>query len=139
MDALVGCLDEQDGFLRYKAIAAIELHRREHPGLRFPSEVIENLVVRETAQYYNYLTLRHNLSRHDAGRGSLLDHALDDKLARTLDRIFRLVGLLYSMDDVAAARYAIEHGDRAPPGRGRGVPRQSAQGQRPEASAADSR
>ena len=110
MDALVGCLDEQDGFLRYKAIAAIELHRREHPGLRFPNEVIENLVGRETAQYYNCLTLRHNLSRHEAGRGSLLDRALSDKLARTLDRIFRLVGLLYSVDDVAAARYAIEHG-----------------------------
>ena len=137
MDALVGCLDDQDGFLRYKAIAAIELHRREHPGLVFPHEVIEKLVGRETSQYYNCLTLRHNLWRHEAGRGSLLDRALSDKLARTLDRIFRLVGLLYSVDDVAAARYAIEHGDRAPPGRGRGVPRQPAQGQRPEACAAD--
>jgi ATP:ADP antiporter, AAA family len=110
MDALVGCMAEQDGFLRYKAIAAIERHRREHPELRFPGAIIENLVLRETAQYYNYLTLRHNLSRHDAGRGSLLDQALGDKLARTLDRIFRLVGLLYNMEDVAAARSSIEQG-----------------------------
>jgi CRP-like cAMP-binding protein/HEAT repeat protein len=110
MDALVACLADRDGFLRYKAIAAIERHRREHRELQFPAEVIEQLVVRETTQYYNCLTLKHNLSRHDASRGSLLDRALDDKLARTLDRIFRLVGLLYDADGVAAARYSIEKG-----------------------------
>jgi hypothetical protein len=32
-------------------------------------------------------------------------------MARALDRIYRLLGLLYRIDDVAAARSAIEHGD----------------------------
>ena len=111
MDALVACLGDPDGFLRYKAIAAIERLRREYPDIVFPRAVIEKLVVRDASQYYNYLTLQHNLSRHSAGPGSLLDRALDDKLARTLDRIYRLVGLLYNMDDVAAARYTIERGE----------------------------
>ena len=111
MDALVACLGDRDGFLRYKAIAAIERLRRDYPDIVFPRAVIEKLVVRDASQYYNYLTLQHNLSRHDAGPGSLLDRALDDKLARTLDRIYRLVGLLYNMDDVAAARYTIEQGE----------------------------
>ena len=111
MDALVACLGDPDGFLRYKAIAAIERHRRDYPDIVFPRAIIEKLVVRDASQYDNYLTLQHNLSRHDAGPGSLLDRALDDKLARTLDRIYRLVGLLYNMDDVAAARYTIERGE----------------------------
>ena len=36
--------------------------------------------------------------------------ALQDKLHRTIDRIYRLLGLLYHVDDVAAARYTIEQG-----------------------------
>ncbi len=127
MDALVACLDDPDGFLRYKAIAAIERHRREHPGLRFPSAIIENLVVRETSQYYNCLTLRHNLSRHAAGPGSLPDPG-----AR------RQTGA-HARSDLPPGGPALQHGRRrrrallhragrgAPPGRGRRVPRQLAQ------------
>ena len=37
--------------------------------------------------------------------------ALDDKLARAIDRVFRLLGLRYAWTDVAAARYTLEHGD----------------------------
>ena len=42
---------------------------------------------------------------------SLLVRALEDKLARALDRIYRLLGLIYPWKDVAAARYTIEHSD----------------------------
>jgi CRP-like cAMP-binding protein len=37
--------------------------------------------------------------------------ALQDKLTRTIDRIYRLLGLLYHGADVAAARYTIEQGE----------------------------
>ena len=37
VDVLVGALDERDGFLRYKAIAALERLRREHPELAVPT------------------------------------------------------------------------------------------------------
>jgi len=112
MDALVAALDDPDGFLRYKAIAAIERIRREHPAISCPRPVLESHVVRESSRYYNGLTLQHNLLRHapDADR-SLLARALQDKLHRTIDRIYRLLGLLYHMDDVAAARYTIEQGE----------------------------
>ena len=42
---------------------------------------------------------------------SLLARALQDKLHRTIDRIYRLLGLLYHGGDVAAARYTIEQGE----------------------------
>jgi len=111
MSALVDSLDESDGFLRYKAIAAIEKLRRDHPSLACPRQVLESGVVRETSRYYNGLTLQQNLLRDTLdGRESLLAQALADKLHRAVDRIYRLLGLLYHVDDVAAARYTIEQG-----------------------------
>ncbi len=113
MDALVRALDEPDGFLRYKAIMAIEKLRRENPSISCPRQTLETVVVRETSRYYNGLTLQHNLMRHVLdGADSLLGRALDDKLRRSVDRIYRLLGLLYHVDDVAAARFTIEQGER---------------------------
>jgi ATP/ADP translocase/CRP-like cAMP-binding protein/HEAT repeat protein len=112
MDALVAALDDPDGFLRYKAIAAIEKLRRDHPAIVCPQPVLESQVVKESSRYYNGLTLQHNLLRHAVDADdSLVARALQDKLHRTIDRIFRLLGLLYHADDVAAARYTIEQGE----------------------------
>jgi len=113
MDALVRALDDDDGFLRYKAIMAIEKLRRANPSIACPRQTLEAVVVRETSRYYNGLTLQHNLMRHvlDAS-DSLLGRALEDKLRRSVDRVYRLLGLLYHIDDVAAARFTIEQGER---------------------------
>jgi AAA family ATP:ADP antiporter len=111
MTALVDSLNESDGFLRYKAIRAIEKLRRDDPSLICPRQVLESAVVRETSRYYNGLTLQQNLLRHALdGDDSLLAQALADKLHRAVDRIYCLIGLLYHVDDVAAARYTIERG-----------------------------
>jgi ATP/ADP translocase/HEAT repeat protein/CRP-like cAMP-binding protein len=113
MDALVGALDDPDGFLRYKAITAIEKLRRDHPAIACPRPVLESQVVRESSRYYNGLTLQQNLLRHAPDAvDSLVARALQDKLHRTIDRIYRLLGLLYHVDDVAAARYTIEQGEK---------------------------
>jgi len=112
VNALVAALDEADSFLRFKSIVAIERVQRSHPELHVPPGVIEARLLRETSQYCDRLTLRQNLIEHGSDtRGTLLVRALDDKLARSLDRIFRLLGLRYSAKDVTAARYALEHGD----------------------------
>jgi AAA family ATP:ADP antiporter len=113
MDALVAALDDQDGFLRYKAIIAIERLRRDSPTLSCPRQTLEKTVIRETSRYYNGLTLQHNLLRHSLDASdSLLGRALEDKLRRSVDRVYRLLGLLYHVEDVAAARYTIEQGER---------------------------
>jgi AAA family ATP:ADP antiporter len=113
MDALIAALNDDDGFLRYKAIMAIEKLRRANPSISCPRQTLEAVVVRETSRYYNGLTLQHNLIRHvlDAA-DSLLGRALEDKLRRSVDRVYRLLGLLYHVDDVAAARFTIEQGER---------------------------
>jgi AAA family ATP:ADP antiporter len=113
MDALVAALDDSDGFLRYKAIMAIEKLRRDNRSVSCPRQTVEKVVIRETSRYYNGLTLQHNLLRDSLDAGdSLLGRALEDKLRRSLDRIYRLLGLLYHIEDVAAARFTIEQGER---------------------------
>jgi HEAT repeat protein/CRP-like cAMP-binding protein len=112
MDVLLNALDEPDGFLRYKVVTAIEKLRRDHPDLVMTPRPIEGLVLKECSRYCRYLTLRYNLVQRDArAPRSLLVRALEDKLERALDRIYRLLGLIYPWKDVAAARYTIEHSD----------------------------
>jgi HEAT repeat protein len=112
MDLLVAALQDPDGFLRYKAICAIEKLRRENSQLTFDRQPIESLALREASHYYEYLKLRFNFLRaHADGAESLLTRALNEKLQRTLDRIYRLLGLMYPWKDISAARWAIEHAE----------------------------
>lgn len=110
MDLLVAALNDSDGFIRFKALAAIEKLRREHPELTFVRDPIEALTLRESNRYFNHLSLRHNLFKA-APADSLLARALDEKILRSLDRIYRLLGLIYPWKDIAAARWALEHGE----------------------------
>ena len=113
MDALVGSLDDVDGFLRYKIIAAIETIRRGSPVLVAPAPAVEALLLKESNRYCRVLTLRSNLRERSPGaRATLLDRALGERLERILDRIYRLVGVLHEVGDVTAARNAIESGER---------------------------
>jgi AAA family ATP:ADP antiporter len=112
VDVLVAALEERDGFLRYKAVAALERLRHEHPALRFPQDPIERLVLSEGRSYFNYLSLFHNLFvKQRMPAGSLLALALEQKMERTKDRIFRLLGLIYPWKDIEAARWTLQHGD----------------------------
>jgi hypothetical protein len=111
VDALLDTLDDPDGFLRFKSIVAIERLQRARPDLLVPVPAIETRLLNEGGRHCELLSLRYNLVERDPDcRSTLLLRALDDKLARSLDRMFRLIGLLYSWTDVAAARTAIEHG-----------------------------
>jgi CRP-like cAMP-binding protein/HEAT repeat protein len=112
LDVLIASLGDPDGFLRYKVLEAVEQLRRSHPNLTLSRPTLEAQVMKESVRYYNSLTLGFNLAAHvDGDQKPLLVRALNDKLARTLDRIYRLLGLLYSYDDVRAARQAIEAGE----------------------------
>lgn len=112
MDILVAALADADGFLRYKVIAALGKLRREHPELTYEREPIEQRVLADARGYYNYLSLHHNLFiRANLPADALLAGALQEKVDRSRDRIYRLLELLYPWKDIAAARWALEHGD----------------------------
>jgi len=112
MNLLVEVLSDPDGFLRYQAVAAIERLSRERPDLSFDRTRLEALAVREAMRYFNYLSLLDNLRRGDPESGEmLLASALEDKLDRTKDRIYRVLSLLHPWRDIAAARWAFGRGD----------------------------
>ena len=112
VEALVETLGSDDGFLRYKAVLALERIRRESPNLPIPFAPIERLLLKEAARYYRYLGTSYNLfEKGGLPRDAILAQALSEKLSRGIDRMFRLLGLIYDWKDVRAARIAIERGD----------------------------
>ncbi|HET7618175.1 MAG TPA: Npt1/Npt2 family nucleotide transporter [Vicinamibacterales bacterium] len=112
VDALAAALKDPDGFLRYKAVAALERLRREHDDLKFPPEPIEALAVEESRRYFTYLSLHDNLFvRGGLPPTSVLARALEEKTARSLDRIYLLLALIHPWRDIAAVRWTLEHGD----------------------------
>ena len=112
VDILIEALQDPDGLLRDKAVAGIEKLHREHPELTIHRHSIEAFVFKEARSYFNYLTLHYNLfDRAQLSTDGLLAGALNDNMARAVDRVYRLLGLIYPWKDIGAARYAIEHGD----------------------------
>jgi CRP-like cAMP-binding protein len=112
MDILVGALEEEDSFLRYKVVAGIERLRRTHPELTYRREPLEGLVLDEAFRHAHYRPLYRRLFEENGQlRSSLLAHALTEKMERVVDRVYRLLSILYPWKDIAAARRAVERGD----------------------------
>jgi AAA family ATP:ADP antiporter len=112
MNILADALSERDGFLRYKVVNAIGRLRQDHPELALPPEKIHPLLVQEANRYFTYLSFRYNLVHLDpAAPETLLGRALTEKLTRTVDRIYRLLGLIYPWKDIAAARWSLAQGE----------------------------
>ena len=111
VDVLVAALEEPDGFLRYKVIAALERLRRTDVPLSFPREKLEALTLNEGTHYFNYLSLYDNLFGRKQLDSDLLARTLEQKMERTRDRIYRLLALIYPWRDIGAAQWTLRHGD----------------------------
>jgi CRP-like cAMP-binding protein len=112
MAALTSAADAADGFLRFKAVAALQHLRRDHPGLAVDRSVIERRVLREAARAFDMLTLYTNLFvAGDLDPDSLLARALEEKRGRALNRVFRLLSLVHPADDIAAVQASLAVAD----------------------------
>lgn len=112
VDVLVDALRESDGFLRFKVIDALLRLRESHPQFTVAADRVQPLLVQESNRYFSYLSLHYNLVRGErAPTRPLLVRALEEKIARTVDRLYRLLGLLYPWKDISAARWSLEHGE----------------------------
>ena len=112
VDVLIAALEEPDGFLRYKIIAALERLRRSDASLTFDRTKLEPLVMREARQYLSHLSLHHNLFVDGwVPATNLLSQALEQKLQRSKDRIYRLLSLIFPWKDVAAAQWTLANGE----------------------------
>ena len=96
MDLLVATLADADGFLRFKAIAAMETLMRRDASLHFPHEPVNRLVMRETRQYFEYLIHRDDVfMRGGLSTKALLARVLTEKMDRSIDRTYRLLSILH--------------------------------------------
>jgi ATP/ADP translocase/HEAT repeat protein/CRP-like cAMP-binding protein len=112
VDVLIAALGDPDGFLRYKAVSALERMRRNSDSLTFAPEAIEKLSIAEGRSFFNNLSLHHNLfGQKQLSEESLLALALKQKTERSRDRIYRLLGLIYPWRDILAAQWTLSHGD----------------------------
>jgi hypothetical protein len=98
--------------VRYKASGAIERIRRNRPDLVVNPSVVERQVLQEAMRAFSALTLHYNLFvTGGLDSQSLLGKALTEKHSRASHRIFGLLGLLHSPEDIAAVRTALGNTD----------------------------
>jgi AAA family ATP:ADP antiporter len=112
IDVLTPALKDADGFLRYKVIAALERLRRADDRLVIDRTAIEPLILREARAYLSSLSLHHNLFvRGQLPADALLSRALQERMERSRDRVYRLLSLIYPWKDIDAAQWTLAHGD----------------------------
>jgi ATP/ADP translocase/HEAT repeat protein/CRP-like cAMP-binding protein len=112
VQALVDTLDSSDGFLRYKAITALERIHAEHSNLTIPRDAIEKHITAEAGRAFNALTLHANLfAAGTVSPTALLARVLEEKRQRAMSRIFQMLGLIYSTRDVSAVATALRSTD----------------------------
>jgi AAA family ATP:ADP antiporter len=121
VDALIGALDDPDGFVRFKAVEALDRLRRTNPDLAIDTAAVLKHVAIEAGRAFNALTLHHNLfggpgaeaSAKAAGldQKSLLSRTLMEKHQRALNRTLVLLGLIHGPDEVGAVRHALKVSD----------------------------
>ena len=112
MNILTEALEESDGFLRFRILAAIEKLHRSNPELTYSRDAIESWALKEGTRFMEYRAVyRHLFEQEKLPKDSLLACALREKTARIKDRVYRLLGLIYPWKDIEAARWAIRHGE----------------------------
>ncbi len=112
LDALVTALEGRDGFMRFKAGAAIERLRRAQPELQIDRVVVERQILQESTRAFRAITLHHNLfATGGLDRDSLLARSLNERRARAVGRIFGLLSLIYPPEDIAAVQAALDNSD----------------------------
>jgi hypothetical protein len=111
MGVLADHLLEADTTLRFRVISAMNKLRRDHPEVRLDVALVETALAAEIVGHYRSYQIAGRLgaeiSADDAvGRG------LQEAMAQEVERIFRLLGLLYPRHDFKSAHLGLQSGDR---------------------------
>ncbi len=120
VNTLFKYLDLNDLRIRYEIIRALNRLRINFPILRFDASRVKKRILLETDRYLNTLTLLRLQDRiigtyenRDMGDKNvkqaryLLNRALEERLEDNLERIFRLLALVYPAKDIHIAYQAI--------------------------------
>jgi AAA family ATP:ADP antiporter len=102
---------ESDTTLRFKIISALNKLHRDHPGIALDFQMLETVLAAEILGHYRTYQIMEAIS----GPGSADDtviKALTESVRHELERIFRLLGLLYPRVDLHAVYLGLQSGDK---------------------------
>jgi hypothetical protein len=101
--------NEPDGMVRYRCIRALEGLVAAEPSLKLDSKRLMHAIDQTVARAYRYLDRRLTLEvgavanpRRATRAHKLLERTLRDKEENAVDRLFRLLGLAYPLEDFVA-------------------------------------
>lgn len=119
VDALLAQLNQPNPLLRFQALKALNRLRNNFPMLKFNEKLLEQEILEEIRRYSSGANILYSCqqvqARAEAQNGSprliaarqLLTRAMEEKLDDSLERIFRLLGLIYPPRDVYNAYLGI--------------------------------
>ncbi|MFQ5754031.1 MAG: HEAT repeat domain-containing protein, partial [bacterium] len=114
---LFDILDQTDVTIRYAAIKSLNKIRKSWPDWHFDQSKIREILMEEIRNYYWKLNIFFVYARKDKlfidvrEVDDILYLALTEKLDETLERIFRLLALLYSQQDIYNSYYYLTNGN----------------------------
>ena len=112
VNVLTDCIKSAHPSLSYYIIKALNKLRSKYSGLKCNYKKINKALIKETVSYYEILTA---LSLHsvekESDAGKLLKRALEEKLDKYFEHIFRLLGLCYPSGDMYNAYRGVVSGN----------------------------
>lgn len=113
VDVLTANLDKIEPSLKYYMVKALNRLRSDYPGLKFNDQRLATLVIEETRGYYEIMRTLHLQDYHDHSQPTaLLCRALQERQQQYLERVFRLLGLVYPPQDIYNAYQGIVSGKK---------------------------
>jgi len=111
---LTTALGDMEPFLRTPIIRALNSLRTRHPELKFDQQELGELLIKETRRYYQITQVLHlHQASPDSPACRLLKRSLIEKQQQNLERIFRLLGLVYPPRDIYNAYLGVVSGRKA--------------------------
>jgi AAA family ATP:ADP antiporter len=114
VDLLTRSLKTVEPAMKYFIVKALNSLRVKYPQLKFDQKGLEQVLLSETKSYYEILqVLQVQRDSEDNPAAKLLKRALEEKQNQNLERLFRLLGLVYPPRDIYNAYQGIVSGRKA--------------------------
>jgi AAA family ATP:ADP antiporter len=105
--ALLENLLESDAGLRFRVLSALNKMRRDHPELTMDTQMIETVLAAEIMGHYRSYQILGTLGAAIESEEPMVK-ALRDSMSQEVERIFRLLGLLYPLLDLHSAYFGLQ-------------------------------
>ncbi len=100
-------LAERDAHIRFRIITALNKLAQTHPERRLELRLVETVLTAEIIGLYRSHQVLGALQRHDAAP-DVVTHALRDAIRHELERVFRLLKVLYPSNDMHSAYVGLQ-------------------------------